>query len=387
MTRRKPGSIRTGREGQTLAVVAVMMVALLGMMALAIDLGMAYTARAEAQRVADSAALAGASIFLDHPGPVDSVAAAVMLAREFAALNTVRNRPVNPLEDVTVEVFKDQGLVRVWVQRDGLPAWFSRLLGRESLTVRARAAAQAVEEGTTDCLMPWAVADAFLRNDGTPPGENEPFDPDEHFFEPAAARCGSGTGYGAATARGEDCDFGHQFIIKSNRPNSSAVPYPGIFMPIDIPVSEDQGTCLSGGGGPYQRNICACNSTSVSIGDSVRNLPGNRSGPTVSGVGELVNKDPYAAWGPSGVISDHGNGSPRVVKMILIAPNDIEGTGRDYWTVRNFGQFFIEEFWEEGHGVNAEAHVRGRFMYYMSGTGGGPGEATSPLVKTLRLVE
>ena len=59
-------SADTGRKnerGQTIALVAASLVALLGMAALSIDVVTLYVARGEAQRAADAAALAGASIF------------------------------------------------------------------------------------------------------------------------------------------------------------------------------------------------------------------------------------------------------------------------------------------------------------------------------------
>jgi hypothetical protein len=377
---------RQQREGQTLAVFAVMIVALLAMMSLAIDLGMAFTARSEAQRVADAAALAGASVFMDLPEPADVGAAAEARAREYARLNVVRNRPVAD-EDVEVQVLLNQARVRVWIRRDGLPAWFSRFLGRDGLAVRAMAAAEATTDGSTDCLKPWAVLDAFLEHDGTPPAANAPYNPNIHYYEPARARCGTGTGYGAATARDNSCDFGLEFVIKANNPNDPAVPTPGIFMPVRLPADKNQGQCHTGGGGPYERNICSCNNTSISIGDWVSAEPGNMSGPTMKGVDDLYKQDPSATWGPDGVVSEFGNGSPRVAKMILISPDAVYRSGMQQWEVMNFGQFFIEEFWEEGKGNEKIAHVRGRFMYYMSGTGMGQGSATSPLVRTLRLVE
>jgi hypothetical protein len=387
MIRRIRSCVRTDREGQTLAVVAISVVALLAIMSLGIDLGMAYTARAEAQRVADSAALAGASVFMEFPEPPNREALADARAREYAAMNVVRNRPVDPVDDVVVQVLLNEEKVRVWVRRTGLPAWFARFIGVNDLSVQAMAAAQAMNAGTTECLKPWAVVDAFLRKDGTPPDPDEPFNPDEHDYDPATARCGGGTGYGADTPRSGECDFGLEFTIKSNNPNDDAVPAPGTFMPIRIPVSDDQESCSQGGGGPYQRNICACNATPIKIGDMVQKEPGNIAGPTIRGVEDLTNQDPTATWGNQGVISEFGDGSPRIAKMVLISPRQLITPGMQSWEVVNFGQFFIEEFWQEGQGNDRIAHVRGRFMYYMSGTAGAQGDATSPLVKTLRLVE
>src|SRR5882724_5851621 len=55
----------SGERGQTILLVAVSLVALLGMAALAIDVVTLYTARSEVQRAADAAALAGAKAFVD----------------------------------------------------------------------------------------------------------------------------------------------------------------------------------------------------------------------------------------------------------------------------------------------------------------------------------
>ena len=162
MTRRLRSCIRTDREGQTLALVAVMLVGLLAIMALAIDLGMAYTARVEAQRAADSAALAGASAFLDHVEPINAVNEARQRAEEFAELNFVRNRRVVAEEpEVRVWVIPDSQKVRVRVQRTGLPTWFARFLGRNEMTVAAIAAAHAAAAGTSDCAAPFAVPDIW----------------------------------------------------------------------------------------------------------------------------------------------------------------------------------------------------------------------------------
>ena len=52
-----------GERGVTLVIFAFFIVFLLGVAALAIDLGLLYVARSEAQRSADAAALAGANVF------------------------------------------------------------------------------------------------------------------------------------------------------------------------------------------------------------------------------------------------------------------------------------------------------------------------------------
>src|ERR1700674_3465734 len=64
-TREHARKQRHVERGSTLYIVALSMVILLGMGALAIDLASLYVARNESQRAADSAALAGAKVFVE----------------------------------------------------------------------------------------------------------------------------------------------------------------------------------------------------------------------------------------------------------------------------------------------------------------------------------
>src|SRR4029077_7173125 len=63
---------RRAERGQTIVLVAVALVSLLGMAALAIDVTTLYVARGELQRAADAAALAGAKAFVDSGVTTDN---------------------------------------------------------------------------------------------------------------------------------------------------------------------------------------------------------------------------------------------------------------------------------------------------------------------------
>lgn len=112
-----PQTLRDDR-GSVMVVVALAMTAILSMVALAVDVGMLFTARGEAQRVADAAALAGAGSFLqDWNGP-NADDAARDIAIEYGALNTVRDEGVVILpEDVEVDMATHR--VTVTVRRTG----------------------------------------------------------------------------------------------------------------------------------------------------------------------------------------------------------------------------------------------------------------------------
>ena len=118
------------RNGQAMAMAVVFMVGILAMGALAVDLTMAFTARAAAQRAADSAALAGASAFIDYPEASASDPAEER-AYEYALSNDVIRRGIDSSQ-VEVWVIPDSQRVRVRVPARDLPAWFARILGVSS---------------------------------------------------------------------------------------------------------------------------------------------------------------------------------------------------------------------------------------------------------------
>ena len=80
-------------RGASIVLVSVMMAALMGMAALAIDLGMLRKARAEAQRAADAAALAGADAFrwdIPAAAKIDSARAFAYRAADTNYMNGVK---------------------------------------------------------------------------------------------------------------------------------------------------------------------------------------------------------------------------------------------------------------------------------------------------------
>jgi hypothetical protein len=389
MIRRLDNCIRTDREGQTLAVVAVMMIAILAVMAIAIDLGLAYTARVEAQRAADAGALAGASVFMEYPLPADYRTEIQRRAREYAAYNFVRNvavasgftagAPVVETEnnEVRVQIIDEERKVRVWVRREGIATWFARFIGMDHIAVAAMAAAAVRDAGVAECVKPWVVMDAFLRNeeeDGTlVPANTEGWDPDRHWYEPSRVECDlATTGYGSNTDRESvrPCDWGRSITLHSGDPSDA--PLPGFFWPVQL------------GNGPgadvYRDDIASCSETPIALGDTLRTERGNMPGPTRQGVGSLIGDD-QTTW--NDVLEGNGADSPRFVTIALVSPSDIAGMDpSDKWvTVTNFGRFFIEGI--VGSGPNQTLH--GRFLYYVDGSDGG--SVQSSLIQMLRLVE
>ncbi len=166
-------------RGAVIVLVAASMVVLLGIAALAVDVGNLLTIRTESQRAVDSAVLAGAGhLMLD---PDDSLGAANK-AIEYAALNNV-NGSTAALLPGDVAVILDSMVVRAWLHntsdRGNAPGtFFAKILGINSVNVVTMAAAWAapatgVESGGTieDCLLPVGILDF---NDANDNGEIDP---------------------------------------------------------------------------------------------------------------------------------------------------------------------------------------------------------------------
>jgi hypothetical protein len=400
------------RQGGTLAMVAVCMVAILGMSALAVDLAAGYAWRAEAQKIADSGALAGGSAFLDLPD-AEAVPEARNRAYEYALQHTIKGVQVDSSE-LTVEVIEAERKVRVTVRRTGLPVWFSRVLGFDSLDVAALAAAQAVAAGAARCLKPIALPDLWTdadQDDGDnvwEPGEDweygsDPNDRYQRWDGPGDPDGTSATGYGSDARNDLDGDYGRSVQIKATDPQSEFNFEPGIFFPWRLPPDPNMEECDKGGGGSndagaatYRQNICSCNVSPIQLDTPYELQPGNMVGPTYQGVSELIDEDPDVYWEPNANSGqggparpdpnapsgweDLGTGTSRVVKIALFDPTQITASGMQTIEFNNFALMFLEAQ------ANPQAPVVARFMYFASGE-----ESTGPtqgsLVRYLRLVE
>jgi hypothetical protein len=145
---------RSGERGQTIILVAVSLVSLLGMAALAIDVVTLYVARSEMQRAADAAALAGAKAFVDSGVTSDPTNATRQALAQTMATTVIRdilpqNRVsgVGPSQVAGSPVFDftrpGNPQVTVSLQRTDLPTFFSRIWGSRVATVSASAVAEA----------------------------------------------------------------------------------------------------------------------------------------------------------------------------------------------------------------------------------------------------
>jgi Flp pilus assembly protein TadG len=438
----------SGRRGGTLALTAVMMVGLLSVLALAIDLGMLYKTKGEAQRAADAAALAGADAFRQFTVPADAVPTAHRQAMELASRNYMTGGMIDTTSEVTVNVIPDSQKVRVWVRRAAVRTWFARMFGVASTPIGAVAAARALDAGNTMCVKPFALADFWdeatqdpnnneLNDIGTGNGnnstaENWTYDQSQgdrygEAGEPSATGLGSefrnpttiGGRLDPALATDPSTGFAYQndggrrLNVKFGDPQQAFAP--GYFSPWRPPGSS--------GGADYRDNIRNCNTTEIDGNEltDYQRETGNMIGPTTQGIQDLIDSDPLALdWterdrntngvieqGEYGATDRNGNfytpeqlitlGNPRIGVVPMMDPNYAMGSGGGPSNPLRFNQFRYMFF--EGC-VNANSGQRSprcgnndivvtRFLTpAVSGTGGG-GNGSNPVADTkiIRLVE
>jgi hypothetical protein len=371
-------------NGQVLVFVALAILVILGLAALGIDVGFMYSVRHELQRSADAGALAGASRFVEadsawsaNPGDPVMVQADAR-ARQFAAMDPVAAKPLDPTTEVAV-AFPSQDRVRVTTRRT-VPLFFARVLGRTNQQISATAVAEAAVADTgVQCLKPWMVPLPW--NDlETPP--NLTFNPE----------------IGEQPIPLPNIPTGEKFIVKIGEPfnKNGQVDLPslqqesGHFFAIDL--------CGDTGASAYRDRIqSACrDACSVSLGDYLTLEPGNMVGPTKQGVDGLMGLDPAAKWNPDpAVIADPNMSgewvtgskfsdwrqSPRLVKIPIYDPSELLSQGKTDIKVAGFAGFWIEGY------ETKQGTVTGYFVPATALGSSNQGPTNGPVLRVLRLVE
>lgn len=150
------------QSGATALFVALSITMVFGAAAIAVDLGMLATARAEAQNAADGAALAAAAAFAYGRNVEDD---ARRYAADFAGRNAVRNQSVTlTAADVTIT----GDTVRVDVIRsanrdNAVQTMFARVLGTQTADISASATAAPIQgPAQIACMLPITIPDRWV---------------------------------------------------------------------------------------------------------------------------------------------------------------------------------------------------------------------------------
>lgn len=161
--------ILRNQEGAAAAFVSVGIFVMLGMVALAVDVGKLVSARTESQRVSDSAALAGAAsfIFVSDTDPTAQDQYARQWAKEYAAHNDVMGKSITlrDPDDIDVLIAEKKVRVRSLHRNDHggpITTIFARVFGVDDVNVSSYAAAEASLTGTSvSCLLPIVIPDGW----------------------------------------------------------------------------------------------------------------------------------------------------------------------------------------------------------------------------------
>lgn len=317
-------------RGQILLMFVLALFALMGFVALGVDVGYMYSVRNDLQRSADSGALAGAYIFNDDdwlsgPIPPELQNKAVTRARDFATRDPVGPAPLTA-GAVTV-TFPAVNQIRVDVQ-DTVNLFFAGAIGSPTATLTATATAEAIRVGqSVECLKPLAVPLPYI--DSTP--SNERYDP-------------GGTVYNNCSGPGTLCQGTHlpdlRIVNESSLNTSSEVRQnSGRLFALDM--------CGSGGvgSGTYQSWISSsCTDTCPVGSDFVADIGSRIPVKTVQSfdltrvaLQTLISGDSNGyAWnydpinypllpGSNDYNGDNWINSPRVVRVILYDPSVVAG--------------------------------------------------------------
>jgi len=320
---------RDGERGVTLLIVAVAMVSMLAMVALAVDVITLYAARSEAQRAADSAALAAAKMLVDAGVTGDPSNAGVQTAAQTVAIKVAQDvatqasiaaRQVQA-PDVNVSfpntgtpAFGINPTVSVIVNRPNLPTLFSRIWSRAALSVSASATAEAFNPSNSSsvtgaagtpvisrCVKPFLLPNCDPGAAGAACGGTA-----ATFFDPAT---------GAITRPGQHPAgiIGDTFTVQSSctAPGpgcTPAAPTAGSYYPALMPVAASGNACPStcgGGGTAFESDIECCNPSPLTCGTTATPpsasyqlqldntvFPEGGGGPAQTGVQCLIHETP-----------------------------------------------------------------------------------------------
>jgi hypothetical protein len=413
-------------RGNTIAIVAVGLMAMLGFAALSIDLASLRDAKAESQRAADAIALSGASAFRDMPwSDVKTRDSALVRAKEVARNNQVRNDTlyiasvsgypktqsyawtsiplkVDSMRDVTIAIIPDSQKVRVWVRRAGIRTFFGKLLARPFGHVQSMATAWVTNNGPqVNCLKPFLIPDMwwesdkttqdknnnnYMEPDATQNGNGQPSTGEQWFYQPSAngdyyARFDPSvtnppkpqTGYGS-NMRGYTGDVGLPILLKPQTGNN-----------------QRQGNSYFTLDGPGQnlRDDITNQCINAGVGDTPDFSQGSATGQAKQGINTLISRDPGARWNQTTRQIENSafqdwTQSPRVIIVGLMDPIYIQGNTTNVKpdpgaVFNNFARIFLED--SPGNTDN----IQGVFLGFAPGGGGGPTGGT--LVKVLQLIQ
>lgn len=392
---------RPAERGQTIVLVAVALVSLLGMAALAIDVTTMYVARGEMQRAADAAALAGAKAFVDSGVTTDNSVTRQTLAQTMitSVVNSVlAQNNVSGVAPTLVAATPDftrpgNPQILVTLQRTNLPTFFARIWGTKLVTVTATAVAEAYNASSSQNstgnyvpITPKCVKPLLIPNK----------DPASalQFVDPATGAVLAPGVIGEALTLFQGCTkAGPGTCQSANLPKNP--PDPGRFVAAAIPAPNPNNLCPAcQGATDFEQSIECCDFNTYSCGGATPNANvdlavshGQFRNRTNNGVQCLINKpsqdtlDPTnltAGTGPASITAGSGPQAGNLVTTshsiaslpIIDTTNPIPVTGQV--RVVGFLQVFVDDVLVVGGGPGSNTQIQAHVLNVV-GCGNSPG--------------
>ena len=354
--------LHSDERGIAAIFLGLSLAAVVGLAALAVDVGWMQYNRSSLQTAADAGALAGAGTLLAKGSDLSAVrdasltfGRANLLSGEQPA-KAITNTDVGFLCDgVPCLSMPNQVEVTAGFEAargNPLQLFLAGVIGTPTADVSASARAGVVGVCESACLKPFSIPAKFTWDDTCDPDSkkrnNGKLDPDS-ACEMASI---DAPGY-------TDADAGTQVLLKPGDPHDAFVP--SFYNLVNFPP-KNKGNPVTGGS-ELRDNIAGCtasNSVVVQIEDELQIEPGNSMGPVKQGISDLIAQDAGAYW-DSATNSIKGSAyanpldSPRVSLMAFYDPKRPPTSGRNTIFVQQVGAIFIES-------LSGNGDVQARFV-------------------------
>lgn len=360
--------MRNSERGVTLPLTALFLVVLFVFAAMAIDMGIAYTARTSAQHAADAAALAGAYTFGNPTASQPSAAQSTAIV--MAAQSKILGAPVTiSAADVAVDTTNQR--VTVTVPRtgsNGIETFFARAFGWQKMNVVARATAEfSTQAAGSHCVKPFFLPNTILASNPTAACNNH----QQLIF------------YQNQLTSFVESKWGTQLNLRPVKPTGALEP------------SQYYSIQLGGpGAATYQCQISQCLNTcptaieTVQCGVGYPLQTGNMSGPTTAGVEQLIgsNPDQWLSVGQYETFTGDVLDDSRSLIAVPIWDDCTQpissGNGGQVLNVVGFVELFVDGV----NGQNVLAHLVNAAACSTS-PGSGPSNSTGPYAIPIRLIQ
>ncbi|WP_207260048.1 pilus assembly protein TadG-related protein [Desulfovibrio sp. Huiquan2017] len=350
-------------SGFATVMVSLCMAALMGLTALAVDLGRAYLKRSALQTAADAGALAGANSLLAKGRDVEKLR---LIVTSYATRNlTDADTPGVAITDADIVFLRDgvpdeenpnqvELTISLTARRENpFPLYFGKAVGKPAMDIRVTSRAGLAGMCSSKCSKPFVVPTKFEWDDNAAPGTK--------YYQNGTLDVESPQELASVTVLGyTQDDVGTQIVIKPGDPSLAIAP--GQYNLVDLPPV-NKGDPITGAA-MVKENIEGCTGSNsyatVAPDDELLIEPGNSAGPVKSGADALIGQDPYAAWDDSahairGSAFSDPMDSPRVVIISFYDPRYPPTGGRNVIRVYELGAFFIES-------VDSTGNVQARFI-------------------------